>query len=61
MPYIYTRGCVRWKRFTGDYDVRLYRAPRGWKVEAEILDEHPVTGKQFVRGQWWIKETYVGE
>jgi len=57
----YELGATRWREHSGKYDVRCHKAPKGWDVEALILDEHPVTGKPLKRGQWWIKETYTGE
>ena len=62
MPaWIYEPGAVRWRKHTGNHDVRSTRAPKGWDVEAMILDEHPVTGKPLKQAQWWIKETFTGE
>ena len=57
----YELGATRWRKHSGKYDVRCHEAPKGWSIEVMILDEHPVTGKPFKRGQWWIKETYTGE
>ena len=62
MPaWIYKPGATRWRKHSGKYDVRCHEAPKGWDVEAMILDEHPITGKPLKQGQWWIKETYTGE
>ena len=62
MPaWIYKPGAVRWRKHTGNHDVRATRAPKGWDIEAMILDEHPVTGQPLKNPGWWIKETYTGE
>lgn len=62
MPaWIYKPGAVRWRKHMGSGDVRVTRAPKGWDVEAMILDEHPITGKPLKQAQWWIKETFTGE
>ena len=62
MPaWIYKPGAVRWRKHRGNDDARAARAPKGWEVEAMVLDEHPVTGKPFKQYQWWIKETYTGD
>ena len=60
MVYFYEPGSVRWKRFNGTGDLRGYRAPKGWKAFAELLDYHPITGKHFTKGQWWIREECTG-
>lgn len=59
MAYIYTSG-TRWRKFTGEGDVRDYRAPKGWEARAELCDWHPLTGKKFRTAQWWICERFVG-
>ena len=58
--YLYTVGTERFRKFDGDGDVRGYRAPRGWEVEAFTPERHPITGRP-LRYQWWIKETFTGE
>lgn len=60
MTNYYERGAVRWKRFTGDGDVRCYRPAKGWSARAEQLDLHPITERELERSQWWIRETYEG-
>ena len=57
----YELGATRWRKHTGNHDVRATRAPKGWDIEAMTLDEHPVTGKPLKQAQWWIKETFTGE
>lgn len=57
----YELGAVRWRKHTGNGDVRATRAPKGWDIEATILDEHPVTGQPLKNPGWWIKETYTGD
>jgi len=52
---------VRWRKHTGNHDVRATCAPKGWDTEAMILDEHPVTGQPLKNPGWWIKETYTGD
>ena len=59
--YFYEPGAVRWIRHTGNSDVRAYRAPKGWSVEAMLLYYHPVTDALFVAPQWWIRERYKGD
>lgn len=59
--YYYKPGTVRWLRHTRGDDVRLHRAPKGWSAFADLLDEHPITGKQLKRAQWWIRETFEGD
>ena len=61
MSYFYTIGSMRWKRFTGDGDVRAYRAKKGWWVTAHMLDYHPTTDRHLPTSQWWICETYYGD
>jgi hypothetical protein len=53
--YEYEEGAVRWARWHGEGDVRAHRS-EGWKVRAEMLDRHPVTGKQLPHPSWWIRE-----
>ena len=60
MSYLYVSG-KRWKKWTGDGDVRAYRAPKGWEATAFLCDAHPLTGKKFRSSQWWIYERFVGE
>lgn len=62
MAYLYEIGAVRWKRWTGDGDVRCYRARKGWgNVTADLYWDHPTTGRPFRNGgQWWIREMFVG-
>lgn len=60
MKYFYLPGATRWKRFTGNDDVRCYRASKGWEAFAFLLDEHPVKDVTFAHAQWWIRETYTG-
>jgi len=51
---------VRWFRWTKDYDIRLYRSPKGWDCTAAmILDYHPVTLKTLKQAQWWVCEKKV--
>lgn len=62
MAWAYEVGAVRWRRYTGILDVRLYRPAKGWSAYLLQLDCHPITGKMFKTApQWWIKETYTGE
>jgi hypothetical protein len=58
--YLYNVGTVRWRRYTGEGDVRAYRAPKGWDAFADLRDTHPITGAQMPRSQWWIREKYTG-
>lgn len=52
----YPPGTVRWRRHNGKGDVRGHRVP-GWDIEADLLTEHPITGKPLPSAQWWFKET----
>jgi hypothetical protein len=61
MSYHYIPGAVRWKRYTGPADVRLYRAPKGWDACAMVIDYHPTTDRRLPQAQWWIRETYTGD
>lgn len=60
MSYVYEIGAMRWKRFTGNDDVRLYRPNKGWRATAHMLDYHPTTDRHLPAAQWWICETYYG-
>ena len=61
MTYHYEPGAVRWKRHTGNRDVRSCAPPKGWEREAHMLEEHPVTGRPFRRVQGWFRDTYTGD
>ena len=56
IPPQYPPGTVRWRKHNGNDDVRAHRVA-GWDIEADLLDYHPLTGKAFLRSQWWFKET----
>ena len=56
----YEIGAVRWKRFNGHGDVRLFRSPKGWETFAEVLNYHPTTDRKLPCAQWWVRETFVG-
>lgn len=58
--YYYESG-VRWFRWTGPGDVRSYRPPKGWEAFADLVDQHPITGKELRESQWWIRETFTGD
>jgi hypothetical protein len=60
MKHHYQTGAVRWFRWALDKDVRLHRAPKGWKAQADLIDRHPITGKDLKQSQWWVREEYVG-
>ena len=62
MPYLYVPGTVRWRRHgpTQGNPHAVY-VPRGWEASAEQRRTHPITGANFPRIQWWIKETFVGD
>jgi len=57
--YSYESNTIRWKKYTGQSDVRHYQAPRGWKADADLIEYHPVTGEFLNESQWWIKETKI--
>lgn len=58
----YEIGATRWRRWDNNKgDPRGHRCWPGWKATAEICDNHPITGEPLPRGQWWIRETYVGK
>lgn len=59
--YTYKVGAKRAKKYTGNGDVRGYRAPKGWEARADLTDCNPITGRQLKRSEWWIIETYTGE
>lgn len=50
----YEVGAVRWRRLVHG-DPRGYRANSGWDVEAQLIDNHPITGKPLKMSQWWIR------
>ena len=59
----YEAGAIRWKRWTKNSDPRGYRPPLGWEATLDILNFHPITGKEFSRNhseQWWIREVFTG-
>lgn len=60
MKYHYVHGATRWFRYTGTGDVRLYRPPQGWHADAQVIDQHPITGKPLPEAQWWIHEVFKG-
>jgi len=56
----YPPGTVRYRRWEGtdtNMDIRCYRPPKGWSASADVLDIHPITGKELPDGEWWIVET----
>jgi len=53
----YVSGTVRYRRWHGNDDVRCYRPPKGWQAFAEVIDIHPITGKELPDSEWWIIET----
>lgn len=59
MTYIYKPGAVRWKKLTSG-DPRAHRPSKGWDATADLVDRHPVTGREFKVSQWWIREVYLG-
>lgn len=61
MSYVYEPGAIRWKRHTGDRDVRATRPPAGWWRQAMLIDRHPVTGRPFKFSQWWLRDVYEGK
>ncbi len=60
MTYLYELGAMRWKKYTGNGDVRTTRSPAGWETFAALLDYNPITGRQLKRSCWWIRETFTG-
>lgn len=48
-------GGIKAGRFIGSNDVRAFRPiPDGYKCAADLIDIHPVTGKQMEKSEWWI-------
>jgi len=57
------RNVARWHQLTGDTkagrwigqgDIRRYTPPKGWEALADLVDIHPVTGKQMEAAEWWV-------
>ena len=44
---------VKAAKWHGEYDVRAFRLS-GWKLFANCIEYHPVSGKQMKRPEWWI-------
>lgn len=61
MAYHYEPGAKRWKRHTGNGDVRCQAPAKGWVRRAYQLEAHPVTYKPLRQVQWWFLDTYTGE
>lgn len=59
--YQYVPGATRWRKHNILHGSphKVY-VPRGWEAAAEQRLDHPITGQPFLRPQWWIKETYIG-
>ena len=60
MKYHYEYGAARWFRWKGMGDPRGYVPRPGWYARADMLDTHPITGKQLPSPQWWARETFKG-
>ena len=61
MSYLYVPGATRWRKHNPAHcNPHKVYVPRGWEAAAEQRRTHPITGANFKRIQWWIKETFVG-
>lgn len=62
MTICYEPGTTRWRKHTGNFDIRAFRPAKGWCAFAHLLDCHPITGRSFRNGsQWWLQETFEGD